>query len=162
MNSGLQLEQLIDIALVKRQLRGTALVYDRTQLRGGSINDRWRAGDLDRLGGRADLQRDVQAEGFVQVDGNAFAHVFLETLLGDVNFVRANGHLNEKVFAVAARVGVTRHVGGFVDQRHLGRSHRATALIGNRAARALRARKWRGEKHREYWNRNEKKRRTTE
>src|SRR6266446_5803336 len=56
LHTRLQLQKLINVALVKRQLGGGALVNDGAKLRRGRINDGRRTGDFDYIGRTAKLQ----------------------------------------------------------------------------------------------------------
>ena len=104
-----------DIALVQRQLRCGAFVDNCAELRGGGINHGRRASDFHHVRGTANLQHYIDADSFVEVEGNAFARVFLETLARKVNFIGTNGHFEENIFAISAGLHVACSVRGFVD-----------------------------------------------
>ncbi len=83
---GCKLQKLINVALVQRQLRRGALIDDGAELRARRIDDRGRASDFHSFCRRAELQRDVHADDFVQVERNSLAHIFLESLLASHRF----------------------------------------------------------------------------
>ena len=132
----LKLQKLIYVALVQRQLRRGALVDDSAELRTGRINDRRSAGDFHRFSGRAKLQRDIHADDFVEVERNSLAHVLLETFHRHIDFVRADGHLEQQIFAAGSGLDIARYVRRLIDERHLRTHHSAAARIADCAADA--------------------------
>src|SRR6266446_6036009 len=146
LHSRLQLQELINVALVKRQLGGGALVNDSAKLRRARIDDRGRAGNFDYIRGAAKLQGNVHGEHLVKVQHDSLADIFLETLEREIDFVTSDRHLYKTVFAIRAGLRLAGGVGGLVDQSDVGRRHSAAARICYRpadaAAGALCAREW--------------------
>ncbi len=147
----MQLQELIDITFVEGKLRRGALVDDGAKLRRSRVHHRRNASNLYHVSRSADLQREVNAYDFVEIEDDSLARVFLEALAGGIDLIRPHGHFEEDVFAIRARLHLARGVGRFVDQRDLRPRYRAAARVYHRAADtaagALCARKWRPEAH---------------
>src|SRR6266568_4767621 len=136
LNSRLQLKQLIDVARVQGQLRRGALVDNGAKLRRGRINNRRRASDFDYIGRTAELQSNVNGKHLVEVQPDSLTDIFLESLQGEIDFVTADGHLNEDVFAVCAGLHLARGVSALADQLQRRRRDRPAAGVRHRAADA--------------------------
>ena len=128
-------------------MRRRALVHDGAKLSRGGIDDRRRAGDFDDIGRTAQLQGDVQSEDLVKVQHYSLTDIFLETLEGEIDFVTADRHFNENVFAIRAGQCFARGVGALVDQLHGGGRYRAAARVHHRAADAAAGALRAGQRH---------------
>ena len=102
LHAGLQLQQLIDIARVQWQLCRGALVDDSAESGRSRVNDWRRSRNLHYVRGAANLQREVNAYDFVEIEDDPLARVFLEALAGGVDLVSPHRHFEEYVFAVGA------------------------------------------------------------
>ena len=104
LHSRLQLQKLVGVTAVERQLVDRAVVDDRTQLRAGGVDLRRLGGHFDNLLGAARLHAGVQRQHLVHVHLKAFLeHVLLEALKLKLDTVDSGNNFHEIV--VAASIG---------------------------------------------------------
>ena len=102
LHTGLQLQQLVSIAGIQRQLGNRALVHHRAHLGAGGLDQRRFAGDLDDFLGAADLQGGIQSDHLVDLDHYVLLHILLEAARLELHPVGARRHLNQNVVAAVA------------------------------------------------------------
>ena len=136
LHARLQLEELVGIAGIERELADGTIRHDGAELRGGGVNHGRSSGDFDALRGRAKLQGDIDIEDLIEVQNDAFVDVFLEALLVDVDFVAADGDLDEAVVAVFSGEDLPGRARSFIDELHGGGGDGSAARVGNGSADA--------------------------
>ncbi len=102
LHPGLQLKQLVGVALRQGQLADSSLSYNGAELRRRRIHQRRRPRNFNAFARRAYLQHDIHCNYLVQVKSDTLPDVLLEPLYCGVDFVRADRHLDKNVFAVLA------------------------------------------------------------
>ena len=110
----LQLQKLIRIARVERQVRNLPRVHHRTQLRARGIHQRRLRGHFDRLFRRANLQHRVHRHHLVQIDVHRALQVLLEAGQVEIHAIGSHRNLRKSVIAVAVRGGLIAHTGSFI------------------------------------------------
>ena len=152
LHAGLKLQELVSIALGKRELADGAFVDHRAQLRGCRVYEGGRAGHFDRFHGRSNLQRNVQVHNFIQIKNNTLADVLLEASRLRVDFVGSHWNLKKNIFPASAGVCFSCGARRLINDCDPGGGNRRAAGVYDRAANAaagaLRVRQRRGEENR--------------
>jgi len=132
----LQLEKLVSVACIERQLANRGPVHHRAELRGGCVHNGRDSGHFHGFRCAAKLQSDVYAKYLVEIQCDSLAYMFLEARRGEIYLVVANRHFQKEVFSVSAGFRLARCIRRFVGQRNLRSGDRAAARIRHRAANA--------------------------
>ena len=103
------------------------------ELGGTGVNERRLGGDLDGFGRRTELQRAVDGEGLVQVEGDLLARQLLESSGFELDGVGADGDGREGVVAALVGLGVIADAGGIVGNGDGGVGDHGAAGIGDAA-----------------------------
>src|SRR6266850_348511 len=151
LHAGLKLQELVSIALGKRELAYSTFVDHRAELRGGRVYEWRRAGHFDRVHGGSHLKRNIQVHDFIQIESNSFTDILLEASRLSVDFVGSHWNLKENVFPASAGFRFSRGARRLIYDADLGGGNRSAAGIyycsANAAAGALRIRQRRREEH---------------
>ncbi len=115
----LQLQKLISVARVERQVRHLPVVHHRAQLRAGGIDQRRFRSHFDRLFRLANLQDRVEVTTWFRFDHDSLADVRLESRQIEGERVGADRNLGEAVVAAVVGRGLAADARGFVGERDL-------------------------------------------
>ena len=111
----MQLEELIGISGIERELADCAIIYDSAQLGAGGVHQRCFRRNLDRLLRCTRLQSGVESEDLIDLQHHVRADVFLKSLQRVFDPVLAGNNLHERVVATLVRFGIAADAGRIID-----------------------------------------------
>ena len=101
-DSRLQLQKLISVARIQRQVRDLLRIHHRAELRARGVDQRRLRGHFDRLFVCADLQHRIESDHLVEIDVHPMLQIFLETGEIELHAINSDDHLRKT--KLAARI----------------------------------------------------------